>query len=75
MSKNKWEIIHDADTEEGEPTTWSMEINHEKYGKFVWVCQYDINDFRVEVDLGDFVELVTCKSLASAKRWVTMNLL
>ena len=31
--KNKWEIIHECDTEEGDPAQWCMEINHDKYGK------------------------------------------
>lgn len=38
----------------------------------------DVGDYyRIEVDYGDddFVELKQCKSLTSAKRWVTMNLL
>lgn len=30
--------------------------------------------FNVEVETDGFIELVRCKSLASAKRWVTMNL-
>lgn len=27
MSK-KWNVIHDCDGENGEPTVWSLEINH-----------------------------------------------
>lgn len=72
--KNKWEIIHECDTDEGKPAQWCLEINHHKYGKYCWVN--DMGDyFGVEVEYGGFIELVQCKSLASAKRWVTMHLL
>ena len=71
--KIKWEIVHDCDTEEGEPTCWSSEINHSEYGKYVWITEND-NRYSVEVDYGEITELVNCKSLASAKRWVSTNL-
>ena len=73
MKKLKWEVVHDCNDEEGNPTQWSTEINHPKYGKYCWIN--DMADhFNVEVDYGGFVELARCKSLASAKRWVSMNL-
>lgn len=72
--KKQWEIIHECDTDEGAPRQWCMEINHYKYGKYCWIN--DMGDyFGVEVYYCDFVELVQCKSLSSAKRWVTMHLL
>ena len=85
--KKQWEIIHDSDTESGKPTCWVMEINHKKHGKYVWISgavardEETIEYYSVEVaeyygiKLNDMKELVKCKSLASAKRWVTMNLL
>ena len=83
--KNKWEIIHESDTDSGKPTSWALEINHEKYGKYVWitgVLDYDeetIIQYEVEICYGnkgnDFRTLKVCKSLASAKRWVSMNLM
>lgn len=80
MSKKlTWEIIHECDDDDGNPTQWCAEINHPKYGKYCWInnigSEVDGKDFSVEVDYGDFVELVKCKSLASAKRWVTMYLM
>lgn len=79
---NKWNVVHEGDTDNGKPTCWSLEINHDLYGKYIWITgvldsdeetilQYDVevipdNDTRV---------LATCKSLASAKRWVTMHIL
>ena len=35
--KNKWEIIHEGDTDSGKPTSWALEINHERYGKYVCI--------------------------------------
>ena len=33
MSKLNWNIVHKCDDEDGNPTQWSSEINHPKYGK------------------------------------------
>lgn len=74
MIKNQWKIIHESDDDNGNPTLWTLEINHPKYGKYCWISDH-INYFSVEVDYGGFIELKQCTSLTSAKRWVTMNLL
>ena len=72
MEKLKWKIVHECDDEDGNPTQWSTEINHHKYGKYCWIN--DMGDyFNIEVDYNGFTELKTCKSLLSAKRWVAMN--
>lgn len=73
MSKLKWKIVHECDDEDGNPTQWALEINHSKYGKFCWINNME-DYFGIEVDYGELIELKQCKSLASAKRWVTMNL-
>lgn len=71
----KWNVIHDMDDEDGKPTCWALQINHSKYGKFVWITLWNDDSYHVEVDRdGIFVTLASCKSLRSAKRWVTMNL-
>lgn len=73
--KNAWKIVHDCDGDDGEPTCWSMEINHSKYGKYVRISQISDTAYDVEViPEQELKVLVTCKSLASAKRWVSMNL-
>lgn len=78
MAKLKWKIVHECDDEDGNPTQWATEINHPKYGKFCWINDmgYGIATgyFNVEVERDGFIELARCKSLAAAKRWVTMNL-
>lgn len=72
--KNIWNIIHDCDGENGEPTCWAKEIKSEKYGKFVWITENENGTYDVEVDREEFITLVTCKTLTSAKRWVASNL-
>lgn len=72
---NKWQIVHDCDGENGEPTCWTKEISHPDYGRFVWITENSNGKFDVEVEQeGDFQRLMTCKSLTSAKRWVSMNI-
>lgn len=71
--KRTWNVVHECDDEDGNPAQWSTEINHPKYGRFCWINDIG-NGFNVEVDYGGIIELAKCKSLASAKRWVAMNL-
>ena len=80
--EKEWKIVHESDTDNGKPTCWALEINHKIYGKYVWITgllDYDeetIVQYNVEVIPDkDARILVECKSLASAKRWVAMNLL
>ena len=73
MSKLNWNIIHDCDDENGNPSQWATKINHLRYGKYCWID--DMGDyFSVVVDCGQFKEIAKCKSLASAKRWVATHL-
>lgn len=69
--KNKWNIVHDCDGENREATCWSKEINHSIYGRFAWIEENENGYFNVIVDSG---LLIICKSLSSAKRWVSMNI-
>lgn len=70
--KNKWEIVHEADIEEtGESTMWSLKVAERK---FYWICLLADGTFDV-VDSDAHTILKNCKTLPSAKRWVTMNLL
>ena len=72
--KKAWNIVHDCDGENGEPTCWAKEINHKKYGRFVWITKNENETYDVEVDIGKFFNLITCKTLISAKRSVALNL-
>jgi len=75
--KKTWEIVHDCDTEWGTPTSWVKEINSERYGKYVWISESN-DGFEIEYDKGEndssIIIVKTCKSLASAKRWVSVNI-
>lgn len=73
--KNTWNVVHDCDTEEGTPTCWAKKIDHPIYGPFIWISQYSDSEFAVEViPVSDVKVLAICKSLPSAKRWVTTNI-
>ena len=67
----EWHIIHECDTENGTPTQLSKEIDHPKYGQYVWIELTYNNTY--DVVANDTV-LKNCKSLTSAKRWVSTNL-
>lgn len=75
--KAAWEIVHDCDDDNGEPACWAKEINHWKYGRFVWITRRDDTEYAVEAaPIPGQMEtdvLMICRSLASAKRWVTMH--
>ena len=72
----KWNIIHECDTEGGDPTCWSMEVNSHKYGRFVYITISYNKLYDVEVDRdGEFKVLKSLKTLNGAKRWVRENIL
>lgn len=82
MKKKEYVAVHDCDTDEGLVTCWSLEINHPQYGKYVWITamlDYDektILHYNVEVYFVDNIHtLVSCKTMTSAKRWISRNLL
>lgn len=68
-----WRVLNDSNDEQGNPTCWYLKIDHPKYGKYLWISAKGIG-YAVEFLSYDTVcVLKMCKSLASAKRWVTMN--
>lgn len=69
----KWNIIHEMDDEEtGAPTCWAAEINSPEYGRFIWITLNYLDRYNVEISKeGELEMLVSCKSLSSAKRWIT----
>jgi|UniRef100_UPI00402895A6 hypothetical protein len=69
--KNKWEILHDCDDDNGNPSVYIYKAGENKY---YWLeLQYD--GMVDVIDCDGHTVLKTCKTLASAKRWVTINLL
>ena len=69
---NTWHILHDADEDNWEPGCWQKEISHGLYGSYVSIWKYGEHEYGVEAKGSTLLK--TCKSLASAKRWVAMNL-
>lgn len=72
--KLKWQPVTEADDEEtGEHTCWATIVRNPNYG-FVWITKTD-DGYAVDIDRdGSFTTIARCKSLTSAKRWVTMNI-
>lgn len=74
-SLEDWKVVEECNDDNNNPTVWTKTINHEKYGKYVWISINCSGEYSVEIDRGSGIEtLKECKSLTSAKRWVTMNL-
>lgn len=69
--KNKWEILHDCDDDNGNPSVYTYKVGENKY--YLLELQYD--GMVDVIDCDGHTVLKTCKTLASAKRWVTINLL
>ena len=65
-----WEIVHEADDDDGNPTMWSAKINSDKYGKFVWV-EVSENGFDVVVESGkdNYKTLKSFKTIGIAKKY------
>ena len=74
MAGLEWRIIHESDDDNGNPTSWAAEIDHPIHGKYCWITD-EGDHFRVEVDHGSMETLAMCKTLTSAKRWVTQHLM
>lgn len=70
-----WIPVLDCDDDEGNHTCWSAEVNHEIYGRYIWITQF-AGVYHVEYDNNGiyFETLKICKTLASAKRWVSSNI-
>ena len=43
--EHTWNVVHGCDTEEGKPSRWAKRIDHPTYGKFVWISQYNYEQF------------------------------
>ena len=69
MARLNWNIVHECDDDNGNPTQWAAEINHPDYGRFVWIDD-EGEKFGVYSGKNCNTKLAECKSLASAKRWV-----
>jgi len=65
-----YEIVHDCDDDDGTPTCYSAE---DAYGRYWWI-DVDSTGFTCTTKLeGALSARQTCKTLTSAKRWITEN--
>lgn len=75
MSRYTWNIVHDCDADDGAPTCWATKL---ETGDFAWISQMADDSFDIEMACelrpGTFTTVMTCRSLASAKSWVSRNL-
>lgn len=69
--ERKWNIVHDCDLEDGTPTEWRLKVAD---GIFYWIDEMSDGTFDI-IGHDAHTVLMNCKTLASAKRWVAMNLL
>ena len=74
MKKYTWTPIFECDDDDDNPTTWAAEINSERHGRFCWITEVDDNEFEITTNTYIEIPVMTCKSLASAKRWVAINI-
>ena len=76
--KNVWvEILEVCNEETGECEQWAREVNHEIFGKYIWITKEDEKCYVIEYDeieTDSFKKLFTAKSLKSAKAWVSRNI-
>ena len=65
-----WKIVRECNDENESPTEWSCELAK---GIFVWIDKISDTRFGVTTKAGGYDYLALCKSLVSAKRWVTKH--
>lgn len=76
----EWEVVAECDCEEtGEHKQWACKVDSKKYGSYIWITKNSDTEFNIEYmgkrgDYKDVLVLKPCKSLASAKRWVAINI-
>lgn len=68
---NKWNIVHDFDLDDGTPTEWTLKIAENTFYRIDATAYFTFD----VIDKDGYTVLKSCQSLASAKRWVTINLL
>lgn len=70
IEKLDWQVVHDADDDDGNPTMWSAKIDSSEYGKYMWIEKSYENGYDIVVnpDGDDYVVLKSSKSLGWAKK-------
>lgn len=66
-----YEIVNEMNDDQGNPTCWATKINNQ----FWWITE-QYNGYVVEMQKhrgGNISALMLCKTLKSAKAWLTKN--
>ena len=75
MAKLNWEIVHECDDEQGNPTQWVADVTDSKYRKFLCII-FDLDGYFYVIDSRKvFSDVAKCKSLTSAKRCAARHLI
>ena len=69
----KWNIVHDCDNNNGEPTQWACKLT--KDGQFVWIDKIGEYAYGITNKTSGYDYLYVSGSLKGAKRLVNKNLL
>lgn len=71
-----WNIVHDADDDEGKPTTWSAQVDSDEYGKYIWIEKSD-NGYDVVINNNhdDMVVFRSFDALDEAQNYVEEEML
>lgn len=68
----KWNIVHECDDDNGEPTQWACKLED---GQFVWTDKIGERAYGITNKASGDNYLYVAGSLQGAKRWVNKNLI
>lgn len=68
---SKWEIVYDCDLDDGTHTEWVLQVAK---GVYYWIDSLADGTYDV-IGFDGHSVLKNCKSMTSAKRWVSMYIL
>ena len=74
MASYKWNPVEESDGDDGSHTLWATEINNSKYGKYAWIENSGEHEYSITTSNYEAAPIMACKSLAAAKRWVSINI-
>lgn len=69
-----WDIVHESDDENGNPSLWATEIDNKDYGRFAWIVKYSDNTYSVEVEnkqKNGYDKLFESNTLYKAQNWAS----
>lgn len=70
----EWEVVHECDEEDGNPTQWVAEIHSKRYGKYAWIDLLPNGDYLISASRQDKIKVIA-RHLPKAKAWVSSYML